>query len=94
METETYKNAKLILERFDPDSKKKIVSSLATKTDFWDTRKREYFKIVTVFIFFVLSFKELEATPVGPPMTPRQGQGQKKIYEKNARFHSIFSVFT
>ncbi|KAI4893467.1 hypothetical protein NFI96_012872, partial [Prochilodus magdalenae] len=41
METETYKNAKLILERFDPDSKKKI---------------------------------ELEATPVGPPMTPRQGQ--------------------
>ncbi|KAL7865610.1 hypothetical protein SRHO_G00108570 [Serrasalmus rhombeus] len=41
METETYKNAKLILERFDPDSKKKI---------------------------------ELESTPVGPPMTPRQGQ--------------------
>lgn len=27
METETYKNAKLILERFDPDSKKKLVSS-------------------------------------------------------------------
>lgn len=26
METETYKNAKLILERFDPDSKKKMVS--------------------------------------------------------------------
>ena len=26
METETYKNAKLILERFDPDSKKKAVS--------------------------------------------------------------------
>ncbi|KAL2081607.1 hypothetical protein ACEWY4_023460 [Coilia grayii] len=41
METETYKNAKLILERFDPDSKKKI---------------------------------ELEATPLGPPMTPRPGQ--------------------
>uniref|UniRef100_A0A4W4FC29 Endoplasmic reticulum junction formation protein lunapark n=1 Tax=Electrophorus electricus TaxID=8005 RepID=A0A4W4FC29_ELEEL len=41
METETYKNAKLILERFDPDSKKKI---------------------------------ELEATPAGPSLTPRQGQ--------------------
>ncbi|XP_060786025.1 endoplasmic reticulum junction formation protein lunapark-A isoform X2 [Neoarius graeffei] len=41
METETYKNAKLILERFDPDSKKKI---------------------------------ELDAIPVGPPVTPRQGQ--------------------
>ncbi|XP_029315703.1 endoplasmic reticulum junction formation protein lunapark-A [Cottoperca gobio] len=41
METETYKNAKMILERFDPDSKRKI---------------------------------ELESTPVGPPMTPRQGQ--------------------
>ncbi|KAK3569219.1 hypothetical protein QTP86_026536 [Hemibagrus guttatus] len=41
METETYKNAKLILERFDPDSKKKI---------------------------------ELDATPIGPPVTPRQGQ--------------------
>lgn len=27
METETYKNAKMILERFDPDSKKNIVSS-------------------------------------------------------------------
>ncbi len=26
METETYKNAKLILERFDPESKKKAVS--------------------------------------------------------------------
>lgn len=26
METETYKNAKMILERFDPDSKKTIVS--------------------------------------------------------------------
>lgn len=25
METETYKNAKLILERFDSDSKKKMV---------------------------------------------------------------------
>ncbi|KAM9486506.1 endoplasmic reticulum junction formation protein lunapark-A isoform 2-T3 [Clarias gariepinus] len=41
METETYKNAKLILERFDPDSKKKI---------------------------------ELDATPIGPSVTPRQGQ--------------------
>lgn len=28
METETYKNAKAILERFDPDAKKKPVSSL------------------------------------------------------------------
>lgn len=28
METETYKNAKMILERFDPDSKKKMVSYL------------------------------------------------------------------
>lgn len=27
METETYKNAKLILERFDPEAKKKAVSS-------------------------------------------------------------------
>lgn len=26
METETYKNAKMILERFDPDSRKKNVS--------------------------------------------------------------------
>lgn len=26
METETYKNAKMILERFDPESKKRIVS--------------------------------------------------------------------
>lgn len=30
METETYKNAKMILERFDPDSKKKIVSDLVS----------------------------------------------------------------
>lgn len=28
METETYKNAKIILERFDPDSKRKMVSWL------------------------------------------------------------------
>lgn len=28
METETYKNAKLILERFDPESKKKAVSAV------------------------------------------------------------------
>ena len=26
MENETYKNAKMILERFDPDSKRKMVS--------------------------------------------------------------------
>lgn len=41
METETYKNAKLILERFDPESKKKL---------------------------------ELDAQPIGPSATPRQGQ--------------------
>lgn len=28
METETYKNAKIILERFDPDAKKKAVSAI------------------------------------------------------------------
>ena len=28
METETYKNAKLILERFDPEAKKKAVSTV------------------------------------------------------------------
>lgn len=28
METETYKNAKLILERFDPEAKKKAVSAI------------------------------------------------------------------
>lgn len=28
METETYKNAKVILERFDPESKKKAVSTV------------------------------------------------------------------
>lgn len=27
METETYKNAKLILERFDPEAKKRAVSA-------------------------------------------------------------------
>lgn len=27
METETYKNAKVILERFDPEAKKKAVSA-------------------------------------------------------------------
>ncbi|XP_034160684.1 endoplasmic reticulum junction formation protein lunapark-A isoform X3 [Pangasianodon hypophthalmus] len=46
METETYKNAKLILERFDPDSKKKI---------------------------------ELDATPIGPPVTPRQELRQRHV---------------
>lgn len=30
METETYKNAKMILERFDPDSRKKMVSFVFT----------------------------------------------------------------
>lgn len=30
METETYKNAKMILERFDPDSKRKNVSYVFT----------------------------------------------------------------
>lgn len=28
METETYKNAKAILERFDPEAKKKAVSAV------------------------------------------------------------------
>jgi len=34
METETYKNAKLILERFDPDAKRKAVSLLSLASPF------------------------------------------------------------
>lgn len=29
METETYKNAKFILERFDPEANKKVVSTVS-----------------------------------------------------------------
>lgn len=39
METETYKSAKLILERFDPESKKKAVSAVV------------YFFVLTALLF-------------------------------------------
>lgn len=66
METETYKNAKLILERFDPDSKKKLVSTLSTN---------ECITYANIYVPVWFSLKELEAQPSGPPATPRQGQG-------------------
>lgn len=49
METETYKNAKLILERFDPEAKKKSVSALVYSCFFYQCAS-------LVFPFDVLRF--------------------------------------
>lgn len=73
METETYKNAKLILERFDPEAKKKAVRAFHLMFIL-----SVYFCIVFLFCFTLLRFvllQELESTPVHSPMTPRPGQG-------------------
>uniref|UniRef100_A0A3Q4H6C7 Endoplasmic reticulum junction formation protein lunapark n=1 Tax=Neolamprologus brichardi TaxID=32507 RepID=A0A3Q4H6C7_NEOBR len=72
METETYKNAKLILERFDPEAKKKAVRAFHLMFIL-----SVYFCIVFLFCFTLLRFvllQELESTPVRSPMTPRPGQ--------------------
>ena len=74
METETYKNAKVILERFDPEAKRKAVSAV-------------FFLCVSVALsLFYLTFvcccvvlQELESTPVRPQMTPRPGQGMTHV---------------
>lgn len=68
METETYKNAKLILERFDPEAKKKAVSP-----DF--LRLPVGLFVFPVWIYALLFLQELESTPVRPHITPRPGQG-------------------
>lgn len=69
METETYKNAKMILERFDPEAKQKIVG-LNFNLDL---------SMHGVDCFFMkcfpFSIKELESSPAGPMMTPKLGQG-------------------
>lgn len=50
MEKETYKNAKLILERFDPEAKKKAVSSF-----FCLVHKILYrFYLLSLFLMFVV----------------------------------------
>lgn len=71
METETYKNAKLILERFDPDNKKKLVRTLLLSLQINISAHMWWINV----LFF--SLKELEAQPIGPPATPRQGQGEQ-----------------
>lgn len=71
METETYKNAKLILERFDPDSKKKLVRTLFLSLQI------NIYRPIYGGLMFLFSLKELEAQPIGPPATPRQGQGEQ-----------------
>lgn len=72
METETYKNAKLILERFDPDSKKKLVSTL-----FLSLQINIFIHAWRINILVLFSLKELEAQPIVPAATPRQGQGEQ-----------------
>lgn len=73
METETYKNAKLILERFDPDSKKKIVSFALIA---WSRFGSDVSDRTRLIAYLLLVMQELEGTPLGPPMTPRPGQGR------------------
>lgn len=49
METETYKNAKLILERFDPEAKNKAVSAIVYS--FIDLSKCLYNYLILYFCF-------------------------------------------
>lgn len=72
METETYKNAKLILERFDPESKKKTVSFLLISY-----RYIKKTALNSVFDSFIVCLKDFDSTPVGPHMTPKPGQGNQ-----------------
>lgn len=73
METETYKNAKLILERFDTDSKKKMVRFVLLY--------KYIIKAIlnSVFDWFVVCLQEFESTLVGPQLTPKPGQGNTKF---------------
>lgn len=75
METETYKNAKMILERFDPESKKKTVSFLLISC-----RCIKKTTLNSVFDSFIVRLKEFDSTPVGPQMTPKPGQGNQVFF--------------
>lgn len=80
METETYKNAKLILERFDPESKSKAVR---VGLRFPALAKPYVLKLHFFFLKRVSCFsfsQEAEATPVPPLMTPRPGQGTSLFF--------------
>lgn len=82
METETYKNAKLILERFDPEAKKKAVSVCLCVSVFVCACVCACLSvIVSLFSLteFAAALQELESTPVRPQMTPRPGQGTTHI---------------
>lgn len=76
METETYKNAKLILERFDPEAKKKAVSVCVCLCV---SLICHCIVVFFDFCWFAISLQELESTPVRPQMTPRPGQGTTHI---------------
>uniref|UniRef100_A0A672IEY9 Endoplasmic reticulum junction formation protein lunapark n=1 Tax=Salarias fasciatus TaxID=181472 RepID=A0A672IEY9_SALFA len=67
METETYKNAKLILERFDPEAKRKAVRPPRPA----GLTPAAFRPLAHVFCVP----QELESTPTRPPVTPRPGQG-------------------
>lgn len=74
METETYKNAKLILERFDRSRFKEKDCKFVFNT--------KQFKYWWKFVFhFNNSFcvKELESSPTGPMMSPKSGQGRTEL---------------
>lgn len=79
METETYKTAKLILERFDPDSKKKMASCLFV---YYNFAQFNFVSLKIVFYSLIIFIKELESTPFGPPMTPKPEQGSNKLQGK------------
>lgn len=79
METETYKNAKLILERFDLDSKKQMASCLFVYDKF---TQFNFVSLKIVFDSLIIFIKELESTPFGPPMTPKPEQGSNKLQGK------------
>lgn len=81
METETYKNAKLILERFDPDSNKKLVSLFSYL--FFHAMTLTFHNESNSSFCCCFSRQELESPSVVRHMPVKPGQGSAALRGTN-----------
>uniref|UniRef100_A0A3Q3VZE3 Endoplasmic reticulum junction formation protein lunapark n=1 Tax=Mola mola TaxID=94237 RepID=A0A3Q3VZE3_MOLML len=76
METETYKNAKLILERFDPEAKKKAVSAI-------------FFALYIPLVSVVVSLSHIALPPEPFPLSAPGGPPERSAVSASIRSGAI-----
>uniref|UniRef100_A0A4W5P4F8 Endoplasmic reticulum junction formation protein lunapark n=1 Tax=Hucho hucho TaxID=62062 RepID=A0A4W5P4F8_9TELE len=96
METETYKNAKIILERFDPDSKTKVPESIPSETPMTpkpgqELRQRHVTPRPPVAVTPAAARPPLApgATHAGPPLHSAPGGPPERILSAEAAQQSL-----